>query len=77
MSELSEIDKYVIEKVKEARTNVGMSQKNLSLAIGLSEGFVGNIENPNRKEKYNIRHLNLIAKVLKCSPKDFMPQAPL
>ncbi|MFR7878499.1 MAG: helix-turn-helix domain-containing protein [Butyricimonas paravirosa] len=31
----------------------------------------------NGPKKYNINQLNKIAKVLKCSPKDFLPQDPL
>ena len=29
------------------------------------------------QEKFNISHLNEIAKILKCSPKDFLPEDPL
>lgn len=74
MEELSEIEKFIIKRVKEIRIEKKMSQKNLSLSMGFSEGFVGNIENPNLPEKYNIKHLNLLAKALGCSPKDFMPE---
>jgi transcriptional regulator with XRE-family HTH domain len=76
MKELSEIDKYVIEKVKELRIDRKLSQEKLSLLMGFSEGFIGNVENPRLKEKYNIKHLNLLALVLKCSPKDLLPQEP-
>lgn len=45
--------------------------------MGLAEGAIGKIENPKERAKYNIRHLNLLAKALKCSPKDFLPEKPL
>ncbi len=43
----------------------------------LAEGAIGKIENPKQRAKYNIRHLNLLAKALKCSPREFLPEKPL
>ncbi|GGA95678.1 helix-turn-helix domain-containing protein [Mucilaginibacter rubeus] len=77
MKDISELDKYVIEKVKILRQEQNISQQKLSQLIGFSEGFIGNIENPRLHEKYNIKHLNLLAKALNCSPKDFFPDQPL
>jgi len=74
MAEITEIEKFIIEKVKGIRNDRKISQQKLSSLIGLSEGFIGNVENGNRPEKYNIKHLNEIAKVLDCSPKDFWPE---
>jgi transcriptional regulator with XRE-family HTH domain len=77
MSKEADIEKYVIAKVKEKRIANGISQAALAHLLNVSEGFIGNIENPNYPEKYNIRHLNELAKIFKCSPKDFMPDKPL
>jgi transcriptional regulator with XRE-family HTH domain len=74
---LSEIDLYVINKVRELRVPKALSQVKLSILMGLAEGAIGKIENPKERAKYNIRHLNLLAKALKCSPKDFLPEKPL
>jgi len=63
---ISEIDLYVINKVREMRVPKELSQVKLSILMGLAEGA-----------KYNIRHLNLLAKALKCSPQDFLPEKPL
>jgi transcriptional regulator with XRE-family HTH domain len=71
------IEKYVIEKVKQRRLELKISQAALAQLLDVSEGFIGNVENPNYPEKYNLRHLNELAKILKCSPKDFMPEKPL
>ena len=43
--------------------------------IANTRTFISNFENG--PKKYNINQLNKIAKVLKCSPKDFLPQDPL
>ena len=61
----TEIDLYVIAKVRES----------LSYTLGYTRTFISNFENG--PKKYNINQLNKIAKVLKCSPKDFLPQDPL
>lgn len=74
---LDEIEIFVIRKVKEIRERKGINQVSLSLAIGKSTTFISDIEAPSKKAKYNIKHLNEIAKILGCSPKDFLPEKPL
>lgn len=54
-----------------------ISQVVLADSIDVSKGFIGNVEVPTNDYKYNINHLNEIAKVLKCSIKDFFPDEPL
>ncbi len=74
---LSEIDNYIIQKVKEKRIEKGFSQSQLAFELELSNGFVGQIESGRYDKKYNPTHLNEIAKILGCSPKDFLPDKPL
>ncbi len=76
MKETSPIDQYVIDKVRKMREEKDISQKELSLKMEFSEGFVGHVENPNRRDKYNLNHLNSLAVIFKCSIKDFMPEQP-
>lgn len=73
----SKIDQYVINKVKEKRLEKDLSQADLSIEIGLSEGFIGQCESPKHKSHYNLKHLGLLAKALGCSPKDFLPDKPM
>lgn len=54
-----------------------ISQVALADSINVSKGFIGNVEVPVNDYKYNINHLNEIAKVLNCSIKDFFPETPL
>jgi len=75
--EIAEIDLYLINRARELRVANGMSQLKLSLALGLAEGAVSKIENPKQRAKYNIRHVNLLAKALKCNPSDLLPPKPL
>lgn len=73
----SKIDWYIISRVKEIRIKLGLEQDDLAIHLEVSNGFIGQIESPNHRAKYNNNHLNELAKLLKCSPKDFMPDKPL
>ena len=77
MGKDKDIEKFVIEQVRLKRTELKISQASLAHMMDISEGFIGNVENPNYPEKYNLHHLNEIAKILKCSPRDFLPEKPL
>lgn len=72
----SKIEQYVIDKVREMRQEQKMSQSTLAFCIGLSRGFIGDAENPNKRAKYNFNHLNELAKVFNCSISDFFPNLP-
>lgn len=63
----------VIAKVTEIRLSKGITQSTLAEMLGLTAGFIGQIESPNFASKYNLNHLNRLAYELDCSPKDFMP----
>ena len=73
---ITAIDWYVIGKVRELR-KLKFSQSELSREIGLSDGFIGRVENPNHSAVYSLRHLNLIAKALNVSIIDFLPKQKL
>jgi ribosome-binding protein aMBF1 (putative translation factor) len=77
MAELSKVEKYIIQVVKDKRIEAGLSQIALSQKLNMSDSFVGHVETPKRRAKYNINHINALAKIFKCSPKDFMPEKPL
>jgi DNA-binding XRE family transcriptional regulator len=68
------IDQFVIDKVREMRQEKGMSQAELADCLDISRGFIGAVENPRQRAKYNLKLLNEIAKVLDCSIKDFFPE---
>ena len=71
---VSEIEAYIINRVKEKRKEKGLSQIALSQKLGLSDSFVSHVESKTRRAKYNINHLNELAIVLDCSPRDFWPE---
>jgi len=70
----SKIEMFVIEKVKEKRQLLNISQKELANLMDLSIGFVGKIESPKYPSSWNLDHINKLSEILKCSPKDFLPE---
>lgn len=73
----TKLDIYIIEKVKAMREERGMTQIALSQAMGVADSFISNVESVRRRDKYNVNHLNELAKVFRCSPSDFLPDKPL
>jgi hypothetical protein len=43
----------------------------------MSVGFIGKVESMKYLSHYNLKHLNQLAKILGCSPQDFLPKKPL
>ncbi|NLR64760.1 helix-turn-helix transcriptional regulator [Chitinophaga varians] len=70
------IEQYIIDAVKAKRIEKGYSQKELAYLLEVSVGFIGDVENPKYRAKYNLNHINELAKIFKCSPRDFLPEAP-
>jgi len=73
----TELDLYVIERVKEFRSKINMSQAVLAIKLDVSDAFIGQIENPKHRAKYNLAHINKLAQIFDCSPKDFLPDKPI
>ena len=69
----TEIELYVINKVKEYRIAAKMSQRKLCMELRLSPTYVFYAESPKYTAKYNLNQLNELAKIFKCSIADFMP----
>ncbi len=73
----SEIELYVINKIKEIRIAKGFSQEAIASILDTSRGFIGQVESPNHAAKYNLNHLNLLADELGVSPQIFLPIYPI
>ena len=54
-----------------------VSQATLAYGIGVSDGFISQVESPKNPSKYNLNHINEIARFLGCSPRKFLPEEPL
>jgi len=73
----TDIEQFVIDKVKELRIKKNISQSELAFKLGVSSGFVGKIESPKYPDKFNLNHINKLAEIFDCSPKDFLPEKKL
>ena len=73
----SRIELFVIEKVKSLRENAKISQSELAFRLGVSNGFIGQVESVKFPAKYNLDHIDKLAKIFQCSPKDFIPDRPI
>lgn len=73
----SKIDLFIIEEVKKKRAEINLQQDDIAIHLNVSPGFISHIESPHQRAKYNTAHLNELAKLFKCSPKDFWPEKPL
>ncbi len=62
---ISEIDFLIKENIRYSRIKAGLDQVELAQKIGVSEGYIGNIENPKNSAKANTRMIARIANALK------------
>lgn len=73
----TELEEYIISRIRDKRKEKNLTGEQLSLRLGLNNGFIAENEAPSKSTKYNIFHLNEIARILECSPKDFWPDKPI
>lgn len=71
----SKMDMYVIEAIRRERVAQDISQAMMAYGIGKSRGFIGQVENPKSRARYNLQHINDIAKYLCVSPRQFLPDS--
>lgn len=75
--EVSPIEQFIIDKVRDMRKELGLSQRDIAYQLDIDQSFLAAVESPKGRAKYNINHLNELAKIFKCSPRDFLPENPL
>jgi transcriptional regulator with XRE-family HTH domain len=69
----SKFDLLVIGLVKTKREKLGLKQEDIARFLDVDRSYIGHIESPLKKAKYNLNHLNRLAFEMDCSPKDFLP----
>lgn len=72
--DISPIEQYVIDYVRELRTIKNLSQEDIGNIIGKSKSFIGNIESSKNRAKYNLNHINVMADYFGLSPRKFLPE---
>jgi len=76
-SSKSKIELFVIEKARALREAAKISQSELAFKLGVSNGFIGQVESAKFPAKYNLDHIDKLSKIFGCSPKDLLPDNPL
>lgn len=71
---LTKIEQYVIDRVRDKRNKLGLTQEDLAIKSGYSSGFIATVEAGKRDKKYNLNNLLAFAKAMKCSPRAFLPE---
>ncbi|MCC8173975.1 MAG: helix-turn-helix domain-containing protein [Odoribacter sp.] len=73
----SDLDKYIVRKVKEIRERGNMSIRYFADCLNISESYIRRCESETSDKKYNLNHLNKIAKFFDCTLWEIIPQKPL
>ncbi|WP_312993147.1 helix-turn-helix domain-containing protein [Chryseobacterium flavum] len=60
--ETTQFDLDLIEHIKTLRKLNNITKEKLSLLMGVSKTFVGNVESYTQRHKYSTRHITLLAK---------------
>ena len=71
---LTKIEQYVIDRVRDRRNQLGLTQDDLAIKSGSSSGFIATVEAGKKEKKYNLNNLLAFAKAMKCSPRVFLPE---
>ena len=69
----TKIEQYVIDRARELRYEHNMTQADLAFKLDLSTGFIGKVEAVNCDTKYNLNHINALARIFSKSPQYFLP----
>ena len=73
---ITPIDQYVIDFVRNLRNQRNLTQQDIADIIGLSRGFISEVEGTYSRAKYNVRHINSLADYFGMSPREFLPEKP-
>ena len=68
----SKVDLFVINKIREKRKELGVSQRGLAAILDCSPSFIGQVESDKFDIKYSVHQVFLIAQFFDCSPADFL-----
>ena len=71
--ERTAIENYVVAYAKTLRVEAKMTQAELAFKLNVSTGFVGKVESKISTSKYNLNHINQMAKIFEVSPQSFLP----
>ena len=71
---LTKVEQYAIDRVRDRRNQLGLTQDDLAIKSGYSSGFIATVKEEKKGKKYNLNNLLAFAKAMKCSPRVFLPE---
>ncbi len=69
----SEVDQYLINRVREKRKELGISQRGIAALLECHPSYIGQIESDKFDTKYSVHQLFHLAQLLDCSLSDLLP----
>lgn len=75
--DITTAEQYTIDIARKLRHKNKLSMREFGRIMGVSSSFVGNVENPNYRSKYNLKHIDLLSFHFDISPKEFVSPVPL
>ncbi|MBC9795121.1 helix-turn-helix domain-containing protein [Sinomicrobium weinanense] len=73
----TKIELEIVQLVKDRRAELNRTQSHISDLLGVTRGYIGQIEMESSPSMYSYDQLNELAKYLECSMRDFVPEHPL
>lgn len=70
---ISEFEQQLIDNIKAKRKQLGLSQADLAYILEVSEGFIGNVESPRQRGRYNVNHVFALSIAFKCPVEELLP----
>jgi ribosome-binding protein aMBF1 (putative translation factor) len=77
MAQITPIEQYIIDVARTKRKALNMSQAELSHLMDKNSSFVGHVEDPKHRAKYNVKHIDTLSFIFKCSPANFCQSSQL
>ncbi len=68
----SKVDLFVINKIREKRKELGVSQRGLAAILDCSPSFIGQVESDKFDIKYSVHQVFLIAQFFRLFPCRFL-----
>ena len=73
----TKVEWAIVGNVRTIRNEKKKTQRDIASYLGVSPGYIGQIETEDSASMYSYDNLCEIAKYLECSMKDFMPEDSL
>lgn len=70
---ITPLEEYILKIIVDKMNEKGITATELSLSMNKNAGFISRLLNPKERQKVNMFHVNIIARVLRCKMSDFFP----